>query len=218
MKNTKVKRWHIITIGVLLSALCIAFAACGDTATKETDAPESVTTTTITEITTDTTAETTTTAVTTKTTSTTAQTTETKTEKATTTVKAAEPLAEKKTTAPKQDTPAPKKTTAKPAQPTPTKTTAAPKGHYETVHHEAVTEQVWVVDTAASEKIVVECYCSQRFNSIDEWDRHSDAAWINNGDDSHWGYNYWYETVPEQGHYETKVIQAAYDEQVWVQD
>lgn len=228
------KKKSIICKSAVLAAavalVCLAFAACGDTVTEEVSAPES-TTTTITEITTDITSKTA--AATKATTNTTAKATETAdkatTEKAdTTTVKAAEPIVEKKTAAAQQQV-TPKATPAKPAQQTPVKaTTAAPTGHYETVHHEAVTEQVWVVDIPCGSQIdpaqnckmhiVVECYCGQFFNSIDQWDKHSDDAWINNGDDSHWGYRYWYVSDEDIGHYETKIVKAAYDEQVWVQE
>ena len=112
----------------------------------------------------------------------------------------------------------PKATTAKPASPTPaTKTTAAPKGHYETIHHEAVTQQVWVEDSPAGEKEVIECRCGVKFNSYNEYVAHDDAA-FDKGDDTHYSYRVYYEDTPAQGHYETQVIQAAYDEQVWVQD
>lgn len=112
----------------------------------------------------------------------------------------------------------PRATTAKPAQPTPTKkTTAAPKGHYETIHHEAVTQQVWVEDSPAGEKKIFQCRCGLRLNSFDEYVAHDGAA-LDKGDDTHYSYEFWYEETPAQGHYETQVIQAAYDEQVWVQD
>ena len=54
-------------------------------------------------------------------------------------------------------------------------------------------------------------------DAFDKWNAHDTEAYLN-GDDSHGGYRVWYETISEQGHYETKVVQAAYDEQVWVQD
>ena len=196
--------------------LVLAFSACGsepeDSSTAE--VKTTTTTTVTTEATTPTVETTTTTANTTTDTSeitTTAETTaattaETKREPEKNTA-AAEPMVEK-----------PRATTAKPVQPTPTKkTTAAPKGHYETIHHEAVTQQVWVEDSPAGEKTIFQCRCGAKFNSYNEYVAHDDAA-LEKGDDTHYRYEFWYEEVPAQGHYETQVIQAAYDEQVWVQD
>ena len=233
MKNKSKKSiiWKIAVLAAIAAVICLAAAACGNAATKEVSEPISTAATTeiaeVTAETTESTAETTetTSSVTTTTTkATTSKTTadpKTTATKSTKTAKAAEPAAEKKTAAaPKQNTSAPKKTTAKPQQ-TPVKTTAAKKGHYETVHHDAVTEQVWVVDTPASEKRVYECYCGQRFSSYDEYVAHSDYYCIGTSEEifkQHCGYWFWDEDIPEQGHYETKVIQAAYDEQVWVQD
>lgn len=232
MKNKSKKSiiWKIAVLAAIAAVICLAAAACGNAATKEVSEPISTAATTeiaeVTAETTESTAETTetTSSVTTTTTkATTSKTTadpKTTATKSTKTAKAAEPAAEKKTAAaPKQNTSAPKKTTAKPQQ-TPVKTTAAKKGHYETVHHDAVTEQVWVVDTASSEQEVLECYCGVRWygdDAFDKWNAHDTEAYLN-GDDSHGGYRVWYETISEQGHYETKVVQSAYDEQVWVQD
>ncbi len=81
----------------------------------------------------------------------------------------------------------------------------------------AVTEQVWVEDSPAEVHYKIVCRCGKEFNNYDEYVIHDDTA-LDNGDDTHYSYqNIPYET-PAQGHYETKVIQAAYDEQVWVQD
>ena len=216
MKTNKNKIWKTGVIAGMLAMLVLAFSACGSEP-EESSTAEVKTTTTITvttEATTTTVETTTTTAKTTTETSeitTTAETTaataaETKREPEKNTA-AAEPMVEK-----------PRATTAKPAQPTPTKkTTAAPKGHYETIHHEAVTQQVWVEDSPAGEKTIFQCRCGLRLNSFDEYVAH-DAAALEKGDDTHYRYEFWYEEVPAQGHYETQVIQAAYDEQVWVQD
>ena len=216
MKTNKNKIWKTGVIAGMLAMLVLAFSACGSEP-EDSNTAEVKTTTTITvttEATTTTVETTTTTAKTTTETSeitTTAETTaataaETKREPEKNTA-AAEPMVEK-----------PRATTAKPAQPTPTKkTTAAPKGHYETIHHEAVTQQVWVEDSPAGEKEVIECRCGLRLKSFDDWCSH-DKTLSMNGDDNHYSYRVYYEDTPAQGHYETQVIQAAYDEQVWVQD
>lgn len=215
MKTNKNKIWKTGVIAGMLAALVLAFSACGsepeDSSTAEV---KTTTTTTVTTETTTTTVETTaTTAKTTTETSeitTTAETTaataaETKREPEKNTA-AAEPMVEK-----------PRATTAKPAQPTPTKkTTAAPKGHYETIHHEAVTQQVWVEDSPAGEKKIFQCRCGLRLNSFDEYVAHSSALLDNYNE--HCTYEFWYEDTPAQGHYETQIVKAAYDEQVWVQD
>lgn len=213
MKTNKNKIWKTGVIAGMLAALVLAFSACGsepeDSSTAEV---KTTTTTTVTTKATTTVETTTTTAKTTTETSeitTTAETTaaETKREPEKNTA-AAEPMVEK-----------PRATTAKPAKPTPTKktTAAAPKGHYKTIHHEAVTQQVWVEDSPAGEKEVIECRCGVKFNSYNDYVAHDDAA-FDKGDDTHYSYRVYYEDTPAQGHYETQVIQAAYDEQVWVQD
>ena len=217
MKTNKNKIWKTGVIAGMLAALVLAFSACGsepeDSSTAEVKTTTTITVTT--EATTTTVETTTTTAKTTTETSeitTTAETTaataaETKREPEKNTA-AAEPMVEK-----------PSATTAKPAQPTPTKktTAAAPKGHYETIHHEAVTQQVWVEDSPAGEKTIFQCRCGLRLNSFEEYVAHDGDA-LDKGDDTHYSYEFWYEEVPAQGHYETQVIQAAYDELVWVQD
>ena len=203
MKTNKNKIWKTGVIAGMLTALVLAFSACGsepeDSSTAEAKATTETTTTTektTTETSESTTAETTTTAATAE--------AKKEPEKGTA---VAEPVVDK-----------PKATTAKPASPTPVKkTTAAPKGHYKTIHHEAVTQQVWVEDSPAGEKEVIECRCGLRLKSFDDWCSH-DKTLSMNGDDNHYSYRVYYEDTPAQGHYETQVIQAAYDEQVWVQD
>lgn len=215
MKTNKNKIWKTGVIAGMLAMLVLAFSACGsepeDSSTAE--AKATTTTTVTTEATTTTTETTTTTKKTTTETSesttaeatTTAATSETKREPEKNTA-AAEPMVEK-----------PRATTAKPAQPTPTKkTTAAPKGHYETIHHEAVTQQVWVEDSPAGEKKIFQCRCGLRLNSYNEYVAHSDA--LLDDYNEHCTYEFWYEDTPAQGHYETQIVKAAYDEQVWVQD
>lgn len=214
MKTNKNKIWKTGVIAGMLAMLVLAFSACGsepeDSSTAEV---KTTTTTTVTTKATTTVETTTTTAKTTTETSeitTTAETTaataaETKREPEKNTA-AAEPMVEK-----------PRATTAKPAQPTPTKkTTAAPKGHYETIHHEAVTQQVWVEDSPAGEKKIFQCRCGLRLNSYNEYVAHSDA--LLDDYNEHCTYEFWYEDTPAQGHYETQIVKAAYDEQVWVQD
>ena len=215
MKTNKNKIWKTGVIAGMLAMLVLAFSACGsepeDSSTAEVKTTTTITVTT--EATTTTVETTTTTAKTTTETSeitTTAETTaataaETKREPEKNPA-AAEPMVEK-----------PRATTAKPAQPTPTKkTTAAPKGHYETIHHEAVTQQVWVEDSPAGEKKIFQCRCGLRLNSFDEYVAHSDA--LLDDYNEHCTYEFWYEDTPAQGHYETQIVKAAYDEQVWVQD
>lgn len=216
MKTNKNKIWKTGVIAGMLTALVLAFSACGsepeDSSTAEAKA---TTTTTVTTEATTTTTETTTT-----TKKTTTETSESTTAEATTTAAAAENKREpeKNTAAAEPMVEKPRATTAKPAQPTPTKkTTAAPKGHYETIHHEAVTQQVWVEDAPAGEKKIFQCRCGLRLNSFDEYVAHDGAA-LDKGDDTHYSYEFWYEETPAQGHYETQIVKAAYDEQVWVQD
>lgn len=215
MKNNKRKVWKTGVIAGMLAALVLAFSACGsepeDSSTAEV---KTTTTTTVTTEATTTTVETTTTTA-----KTTTKTSEITTTAGTTAATAAETKREpeKNTAAAEPMVEKPRATTAKPASPTPVKkTTAAPKGHYETIHHEAVTQQVWVEDSPAGEKKIFQCRCGLRLNSYNEYVAHSDA--LLDDYNEHCTYEFWYEDTPAQGHYETQVIQAAYDEQVWVQD
>ena len=217
MKTNKNKIWKTGVIAGMLTALVLAFSACGSEPEESSTAEAKATTTTT--VTTE--ATTTTTETTTTTKKTTTETSESTTAEATTTAATAEAKKEpeKGTAVAEPVVDKPKATTAKPASPTPVKktTAAAPKGHYETIHHEAVTQQVWVEDSPAGEKTIFQCRCGAKFNSYNEYVAHDDAA-LEKGDDTHYRYEFWYEEVPAQGHYETQVIQAAYDEQVWVQD
>ena len=201
MKTNKNKIWKTGVIAGMLAMLVLAFSACGSEP-EDSNTAEVKTTTTIT-VTAKTTTETSEITTTAETTAATAAETKREPEKNTA---AAEPMVEK-----------PRATTAKPAQPTPTKkTTAAPKGHYETIHHEAVTQQVWVEDSPAGEKKIFQCRCGLRLNSYNEYVAHSDA--LLDDYNEHCTYEFWYEDTPAQGHYETQIVKAAYDEQVWVQD
>lgn len=217
MKNNKRKVWKTGMIAGMLAMLVLAFSACGSEPEESSTAEAKATTTTT--VTTE--ATTTTTETTTTTKKTTTETSESTTAEATTTAATAEAKKEpeKGTAVAEPVVDKPKATTAKPASPTPAKktTAAAPKGHYETIHHEAVTQQVWVEDSPAGEKEVIECRCGLRLKSFDDWCSH-DKTLSMNGDDNHYSYRVYYEDTPAQGHYETQVIQAAYDEQVWVQD
>lgn len=217
MKNNKRKVWKTGVIAGMLAMLVLAFSACGSEPEESSTAEAKATTTTT--VTTE--ATTITTETTTTTEKTTTETSESTTAEATTTAATAEAKKEpeKGTAVAEPVVDKPKATTAKPASPTPAKktTAAAPKGHYETIHHEAVTQQVWVEDSPAGEKTIFQCRCGAKFNSYNEYVAHDDAA-LEKGDDTHYRYEFWYEEVPAQGHYETQVIQAAYDEQVWVQD
>ena len=216
MKTNKNKIWKTGVIAGMLAMLVLAFSACGSEPEESSTAEAKATTTTT--VTTE--ATTTTTETTTTTKKTTTETSESTTAEATTTAATAEAKKEpeKGTAVAEPVVDKPKATTAKPASPTPVKktTAAAPKGHYETIHHGAVTQQVWVEDSPAGEKTIFQCRCGLRLNSFDEYVAHSSTLLDNYNE--HCTYEFWYEEVPAQGHYETQVIQAAYDEQVWVQD
>lgn len=217
MKTNKNKIWKTGVIAGMLAMLVLAFSACGSEPEESSTAEAKATTTTT--VTTE--ATTTTTETTTTTKKTTTETSESTTAEATTTAATAEAKKEpeKGTAVAEPVVDKPKATTAKPASPTPVKktTAAAPKGHYETIHHEAVTQQVWVEDSPAGEKKIFQCRCGLRLNSFDEYVAHDGAA-LDKGDDTHYSYEFWYEETPAQGHYETQIVKAAYDEQVWVQD
>lgn len=216
MKNNKRKVWKTGAIAGMLAMLVLAFSACGSEPEESSTAEAKATTTTT--VTTE--ATTTTTETTTTTKKTTTETSESTTAEATTTAATAEAKKEpeKGTAVAEPVVDKPKATTAKPASPTPAKktTAAAPKGHYETIHHEAVTQQVWVEDSPAGEKTIFQCRCGLRLNSYNEYVAHSDA--LLDDYNEHCTYEFWYEDTPAQGHYETQIVKAAYDEQVWVQD
>lgn len=203
MKTNKNKIWKTGVIAGMLAMLVLAFSACGSEP-EDSSTAEVKTTTTITVTT-----EATTTTV--ETTTTTAKTT-TETSEITTTAETTAATAAETKREPEKNTAA-----AEPMVEKPRATTAAPKGHYETIHHEAVTQQVWVEDSPAGEKKIFQCRCGLRLNSFDEYVAHDGAA-LDKGDDTHYSYEFWYEETPAQGHYETQIVKAAYDEQVWVQD
>lgn len=94
-----------------------------------------------------------------------------------------------------------------------------------TVHHDAVTEQVKVIDQPGTEGHyeggaypVVVCRCGAEFTSGDEFLAHQRAA---ESLDLHGGYTssvrsnqVWVEGTPEVSHYETVVVSDAWDEEI----
>ena len=106
----------------------------------------------------------------------------------------------------------------------------------EVVHHDAVTEQVWVVDEAAWDETVektetrevngYKCRCGLVFTDINEWNAHSDYYEDDENEwDNHTGWSsttvieevvVGTETIhhDEVGHYETRTVTEAYDETV----
>ena len=106
----------------------------------------------------------------------------------------------------------------------------------EVVHHDAVTEEVWVVDEAAWDETVnktetqevakCKCRCGMLFDSSADWDEHA-LSYLDDVDelDNHSGWTRVYvteevvvgtETIhhDEVGHYETRTVTEAYDETV----
>ena len=136
------------------------------------------------------------------------------------TAKPAEPTAK-----PQNPTPA---LTAKPADPTPAPHTHSWVEVTKTVHHDAVTEEVWVVDTPATpgwtEKVEhadVKCRCGATFSSGSAFLAHQNSfspeeMFENHGGCSgaSWYEDVWHEGTPEKGHTETRVVKNAYDEVV----
>ncbi len=109
------------------------------------------------------------------------------------------------------------------------------EAEYKTVHHEAVTEQRYVVDKEAYsyeepvyEKrwvtICNDCGITDEGMSAAEWTHHIGNEAINGGKGSYRNEPRQVQVgtkvieVPEQGHYETVVVQEAYDEQVLVRE
>ena len=102
---------------------------------------------------------------------------------------------------------------------------------YKTVHHEAVTEQVWVVDEAAYsyEEPVYETHDRTICNTCgaditNDLVSHGKSHMLNDENFSYHNEFVQIQTgtktvdVPEQGHYETKTIKEAYDEKVLVKE
>lgn len=130
------------------------------------------------------------------------------------------------TLAPVSETPVP--TTPVPATSVPAVSTPEPHIHVwspvtEIIHHDAVTEQVKVVDQQATEGHfeggtydVMVCRCGAEFTSGAEWETHS----MESGE-GHGGWTasvrsdqVWVEGTPEVSHMETVIIQDAWDEEV----
>lgn len=128
----------------------------------------------------------------------------------------------KQTTEQKPEAEAPKTTeqqaTETPKQPEQPKVTAEqPTTEKQKVWHDPVYEDVWVVDVPEyTEKQIVDvtyteqCYCGFRFTSLDQWDVHL----IDHDCAGYWGdvplYTYEDVTIPEQGHYEQKLVKEGY--------
>lgn len=119
--------------------------------------------------------------------------------------------------------------TETPVEPTPEPVPAAPVHTHDwqsvtqTVHHEAVTEEVKVVDQPATEGHfeggtypVVVCRCGAEFTSAADYYAHSGASGEGHGGftDSTRSNQVWVEGSPEISHYETRVLRDAWDEEV----
>lgn len=109
------------------------------------------------------------------------------------------------------------------------------EAEYKTIHHEAETEQVWIVDQEAYsyEETIYEYVdalickdCEARIDLMTDAELYNHISYhLDNG-----GKGGYYGTVidvpvgtktievPEQGHYETKIIKEAYDEKVLVRE
>ena len=93
----------------------------------------------------------------------------------------------------------------------------------ETVHHEAVTEQVKVIDQPGTEGHfeggsypVVVCRCGEEFTTAESYYAHSEGLGFGHGGftDSIRSNQVWVEGTPEISHYETVVVQDAWDEAI----
>ena len=92
-----------------------------------------------------------------------------------------------------------------------------------TVHHEAVTEQVKIIDQPATEGHfeggsypVVVCRCGAEFTTAEAYIAHSEGEGFGHGGftDSLRSNQVWVEGTPEISHYETVVVQEAWDEEI----
>lgn len=93
---------------------------------------------------------------------------------------------------------------------------------YLTVHHDAVTEEVWVVDRGAYDQPIyapmVRCRCGAMFESFAAYQDHARSYFDTSEESNHSSHNagdfvVGYEHYDEIGHWETRTIQPAYDEQ-----
>ena len=94
---------------------------------------------------------------------------------------------------------------------------------YSSVPHDAVTEEAWVVDQSAYDEPVYQpmicCRCGATFGSWDAYVAHSDSYidtpdWSNHSSCSSGEAIVGYEHHDENGHWETRLVQDAYEEQV----
>ncbi|MGN0454245.1 MAG: hypothetical protein ACI4G1_03625, partial [Ruminococcus sp.] len=109
------------------------------------------------------------------------------------------------------------------------------EAEYKTVHHDAVTEQRYVVDEEAytyeepvyeTKRVDVcnDCGLTDEGMSDTEWCHHIGNEALNGGKGSYHSEKRQIQVgtktveVPEKGHYETVVVQEAYDEQVLVRE
>ena len=92
-----------------------------------------------------------------------------------------------------------------------------------TVHHEAVTEQVKIIDQPATEGHfeggsypVVVCRCGAEFTTAEAYIAHSEGEGFGHGGftDSLRSNQVWVEGTPEISHYGTVVVQEAWDEEI----
>ena len=93
----------------------------------------------------------------------------------------------------------------------------------ETVHHEAVTEEVKVIDQSGTEGHfeggsypVMVCRCGEEFTTAEAYYAHTDGPGYSHGGftDSIRSNQVWVEGTPEISHYETVVVQDAWDEEI----
>ena len=80
-----------------------------------------------------------------------------------------------------------------------------------TVHHDAVTEQRWVVDVPSQQQAITVCNQCGAVLTADTYIAH-DKAHVLAGGNGGWHTEYRY--TEEQGHYETIIVQQGWDEQV----
>ena len=119
--------------------------------------------------------------------------------------------------------------------PTPAPSASPPSEHthswspvFSTVHHDAVTEQQWIIDTPATpgwdEETTVYtavCKCGEEFSSIQAWQSHCSSFFDTPQENDHASYSSYQKPVTthhpgtaEVGHYETVTVTPAWDEQI----
>ena len=93
----------------------------------------------------------------------------------------------------------------------------------ETVHHEAVTEQVKVIDQPGTEGHfeggsypVMVCRCGEEFTTAESYYTHSEGLGFGHGGftDGIRSNQVWVEGTPEIFHYEPIVVQDVWDEEI----